>query len=166
MSKAFTRESDDRSADEVAPARPQPLAGVKNYMTRQGADRLRLRIDELVEQRRVLLGASGRGESQPALNRIELELQRLQRTLQSVLVVEPPADKEKVAFGASVLVRDQEGEEETYRIVGVDEADPAEGRISSASPLAQALIRRKAGDKVRFKSPAGEQELTILAVHY
>lgn len=166
MSKAFTRESDDRTADEIAPVRPQPLPGAKNYMTRQGADRLRLQIDELLEQRRVLLGASGGGEAQPSLPRIEFELQRLQRTLQSVVVVEPPADKEKVALGASVLVRDQEGDEETYQIVGMDEADPGAGRISSASPLAQALIKGKAGDKVRFKSPAGDQELTILDVRY
>ncbi len=166
MSKAFTRESDDLTADEIAPVRPQPLPGVTNYMTRQGADRLRQQIDELLENRHLLLAESDRGEMKPALQRIELELQRLQRTLGSLMIVGPPADKEKVAFGASVVIRDQDGEEETYQIVGAEEAEPKEGRISSASPLAQALMSRKAGDKVRFKSPAGNQELTILSVHY
>ncbi len=71
-----------------------------------------------------------------------------------------------MSFGAAVFVRDSSGEEETYQIVGVDEAEPGEGRISSASPLAQALINGKVGDEVRFKAPAGNQELTILSVHY
>ncbi|MGH7969674.1 MAG: GreA/GreB family elongation factor [Limisphaerales bacterium] len=63
-------------------------------------------------------------------------------------------------------MRDKHGEEETYQIVGPDEAEPVEGRISSLSPLAQALVNSRAGDTVRFISPAGEQELTILAVRH
>ena len=51
-------------------------------------------------------------------------------------------------------------------IVGVDEADPETGRISWISPLARVLLSRRAGDKVRFQSPAGVEELTILKVHY
>ena len=83
-----------------------------------------------------------------------------------MIVAEPPADPEKVALGASVRVRDEDGEEETYRVVGIDEADPGKGRISSGSPLAQALLTRRAGEKVQFQSPGGSQELTILSVSY
>jgi transcription elongation GreA/GreB family factor len=56
--------------------------------------------------------------------------------------------------------------EETYQIVGAEEADPDEGRISAASPLARALLTRRAGEKVRFQIPAGHRELTILSVRY
>jgi len=114
--------------------------------------------------------ASGSSETdvnvKAALRRIESAIQQLQSTLDSVIIAEGPADKEKVAFGASVRIRDQHGEEDTYQIVGVDEADPTQGRISSISPLARALLSKRVGDRVRFQSPAGQQELTILDVHY
>lgn len=86
--------------------------------------------------------------------------------LESVVVAEPPADQKNVAFGASVTLRHEDGEEDEYVIVGVDEADPASGRISWISPLARVLVSRKAGDIVRFQSPAGVEELTIVKVHY
>ena len=166
MSKAFTRESDDLNADEIAPLRPHPSSGVKNYITRQGADRIRERIEDLVERRRELMSAGSDVDTKANLRRVESEIQRLQLTLNSVIVAEPPADKEKVAFGASVVVRDSSGEEETYQIVGVDEAEPGEGRISASSPMARALMNRRAGETARFETPAGDQELTILTVHY
>ena len=100
------------------------------------------------------------------LRRVESEIQKLQLTLNLVIVAEPPADKDKIAFGASVRVRDSSGEEETYQIVGVDEAEPGEGRISASSPMARALMNRRAGETARFETPAGDQELTILTVHY
>jgi transcription elongation factor GreB len=168
VSKAFTRESDDLSADEVASIPPRWSAGEKNYITREGADRLRERLNDFLEEKRVL--ASKGDEASPnakaALRRLETVIQKLQSTLNSVVVVEPPADQERIAFGAAVRVQGEDGDEETYQIVGVDEADPGHGRISSASPLARALLTRRAGEKVRFKSPGGEHELTILSVRY
>ena len=166
MSKAFTRESDDSSPDEILPPRSQPSPGLKNYITRQGADRLSQQIGDLLEQRRVLLKASGQGDTSASLRRIDSDIQKLQRTLNSVIVADPPTDKDKIAFGASVLVRDSTGEQDTYQIVGLDETAPEQGRISASSPLARALMNRRAGEKVRFQSPAGDQELTILTVHY
>ncbi len=135
-------------------------------MTRQGADRLRQQIEDLLEKRRVLLKDSGQGHTSGSLRRIDSDVQKLQQILNSVIVAEPPADKDKIAFGASVLVRDSSGEEETYQIVGVDEAEPGEGRISASSPLGRALMNRRAGEKVSFQTPAGTQELTIVRVHY
>ena len=168
MSKAFTRESDDASGDEIAPLGPQTRSGAKRYITRQGADRLRQQANVLIEEKRALLnGADAASADAPGrVRRIEAAIQRIQQTLDSVIVAEPPADSGKVGFGASVHIRDQHGEEESYQIVGPDEAEPGQGRISAISPLAQALMNRNVGDTVRFKSPAGDQELTVLAVHY
>ena len=67
------------------------------------------------------------------------------------MVAEPPADQKKVAFGASVTIRHEDGGEDEYQIVGVDEADPETGRISWISPLARVLLSRRAGDKVPFQ---------------
>ena len=168
MSKAFTRESDDASGDEIAPLRPQALSGAKRFITRRGADRLRQQANGLLEQKCALLKGPGAASADALGNmrRIEAALHRIQQTLDSVIVAEPPADSEKVGFGASVHIRYHNGEEETYQIVGADEAEPAQGRISASSPLAQSLMNSKVGDSVRFKSPAGDQELTVLAVRY
>jgi len=84
--------------------------------------------------------------------------------LNSVVIAQPPPDSDKIAFGANVRIRQENGEEETYRIVGVEEAGPENGSISWLSPLARALLSRKVGDKVQFRTPAGMEEFTILAI--
>ena len=105
-------------------------------------------------------------EEKAEQRRIESTIRNLQSMLDSVVVAEIPDDHEKVAFGASVIVRHGNGEQEDYQIVGVDESDPAQGRISWISPLARALLSRRAGDKFRFRAPAGDEELKILKVRY
>jgi len=162
------RESDDDPDDGIASVRPRSSRGTKNYITREGADRLRKGLNELLEQKRVLAGRGDEADpdTKTALRRLESAIQKLESTLDSVVIADPPADPNKIAFGAIVRIRDTHGDEETYQLVGFDEADPGQGRISSASPLARALLSRRAGEKVQFQSPAGSQELTILSVHY
>jgi transcription elongation factor GreB len=159
---------DDASGDEIVPLRPHTPPGVKRYITKQGADRLRQQANELLEEKRALLngGNTGSADTAARVHRIEAAIQRIQQVLDSVIVAEPPTDPGKVGFGASVEVRDHDGEVETFQIVGPDEAEPNQGRISSISPLARALMNRLPGETVRFSSPAGERQLTILAVHY
>ena len=74
---------------------------------------------------------------------------------------------EQVFFGATVSFCDLEtGDEQTWQIVGVDEADAAQGRISWISPLARAVLKARVGDVVRFQSPAGMREIEITDVQY
>jgi transcription elongation factor GreB len=157
VSKAFTRESDEDVPEDIASVRPQLPPGARNYITREGADRLRNHLDELLEKRK--LQSTDRVRLEPAIR-------KLQNTLASVVVTEPPVDQGKIAFGASVLVRYQNDEQEQYRIVGVDEAAPEHNRISWISPLARALLNRREGDTVAFLSPAGKQMLQIIKVDY
>jgi len=63
-------------------------------------------------------------------------------------------------------VEDENGRKSAYRIVGPDEAEPGAGRISFQSPLGQALMRKRAGDVVSVRRPAGEIEVTVLVVRY
>ena len=73
----------------------------------------------------------------------------------------------KVVFGATVELEDLDNEKTvTYQIVGEDEANIKEGRISVGSPLARAIIGKKEGDDVLFKAPAGEKEYEVLSVRY
>lgn len=168
VSKAFTRESDEASGDAIAPLRPHVPPGVKRYITKEGADRLRQQANAMLEEKRTLVsGASAGGiDTTARVRRIDAAVQRIQQALDSVILAEPPTDLGTVGFGASIRIRDHQGVEETYQIVGPGEAEPSQGRISSISPLAQAVMNSRAGDTVRFKSPAGDQELTILTVHY
>ncbi|MEK7738043.1 MAG: GreA/GreB family elongation factor, partial [Pseudomonadota bacterium] len=73
---------------------------------------------------------------------------------------------DQVFFGATVSIADADGAEASYQIVGVDEADATTGRISWISPLARALMKARAGDLVRFQSPAGIREIEIIAIRY
>ena len=162
MSRAFKRESDESGAEELPAARPPLPAGARNLISREGADKLRHRLNELLETKR----ASAGGGNETDQRRLDASIRRLQATLEAVVVAEPPADQKKAAFGASVTIRHEDGEEDEYLIVGVDEAEPETGRISWISPLARVLLSRRAGDIVRFQSPAGVEELTIVKVHY
>lgn len=168
VSKAFTRESDEAGGDEVPPLRPAIPPGVKRYITKEGADRLRQQAHALLEEKRSLVsgGSPESLDTTARVRRIEAAIHRIEQALDSVMVAEPPADPGKVGFGASIRVRDQQGEEDSYQIVGPDEAEPGEGRITANSPLAHALMNARVGDTVRFKSPAGERELTILTLRY
>jgi transcription elongation factor GreB len=159
MSKAFTRESDDSGEEQMPPFRTQLPPGSKNYITKQGADRLKRDLDELLEKKQA-------GTAGPEQQKNEWAIKKLQQALKSVIVAEPPADQDKIAFGATVVIRHDDSEEETYHIVGVEEARPELGSISWISPLARALLSRRAGDTVRFRTPAGETELAIVSVRY
>ena len=76
-------------------------------------------------------------------------------------------DPDKVRFGATVRLSDIEsGEEITYTLVGEDEADAREGRISVTSPVARALMGREVGDEVRVKVPKGTRELEVLEIRF
>ena len=153
MSKAFTRE-DDRP-DPVPPRRPPSILppGAKNYMTPDGAKRLKAELDALVERERPDLSA---------------RIHELTRSLESAVVVVPPSGEiDVVRFGATVSVRALPGGETArYRIVGVDETDVARGWISWLSPVAKALLSAAVGDRVRAALPSGEKEMEILDVAY
>jgi transcription elongation factor GreB len=71
-----------------------------------------------------------------------------------------------VYFGATVTYRDQSGADRTVTIVGIDEVDPARGRVSWISPIAKALLKAREGDVVTLRTPAGAEEIEIGAVRY
>jgi len=161
MSKAFTRESDDDF--DFSPAnRPSHSipAGGKNYMTRAGVEGLRAELHELLQRK-------GDAANVDARRKLHDRIRYLDQILESAVIVDPPDPPwSQVRFGATVAVRYVDGEEAKYQIVGAAEADPAGDRISWCSPLAAALMDRQLGERVRFRAPAGEQELEIVRISY
>jgi transcription elongation factor GreB len=169
MSKAFTRESDDRPERPFSPRPPAALPpGTKNYLTPDGARRLREELDRLIEVERPQIAASG--EDSDARRQLQILDQRaahLRQSLHSAVVVQPPVPPwVQVRFGATVTVRDRRGREERYRIVGADETDIDQGWVSCHSPIARALLNAPVGKRVRFRVPAGEEELEIVEILY
>ena len=94
------------------------------------------------------------------------ERERLQHSLDAAVVVEPPEDRSVVAFGATVVVSDSSRKQQTYTLVGEDEADVKAGKIGFTSPLAKALIGARAGDHVVWHRPAGDRKLTVKSITY
>ena len=153
MSKAFTREDD--SEESFTPQRAPLPPGTQNYITSAGAGKIQAELDRLLNRKR---------EAPPTdSNRsLDARIQSLQNLIRTFVVVEP-GSSEVVRFGSDVTVS-QNGVEERYRIVGVDEIDLENDYISWLSPLARALMAKRVGDVVEFRAPSGLQRLTILAI--
>lgn len=171
MSKAFTKEDD--AGDVLVPRPVSPLPpGARNYLTAGGARRLRAELERLEAERPELMARVGeagmRGaDAKERLQHLEQRVGYLQQSMQSAEVAAvPPAPHDVVRFGATVTVRDQRGEETTYRIVGVDETDLDRNEVSWLSPIARALLNARVGQKVPFRFPAGAAELEIVRIAY
>jgi transcription elongation factor GreB len=102
------------------------------------------------------------------LREIDRRIRFLTRRLDLAEVVDPArqVNADQVFFGATVTIADEQGNEQTYQIVGVDETDFSRNRISWISPLARALLKAREGDLVRFQSPAGWREVEVLSIEY
>lgn len=101
------------------------------------------------------------------LREIDSRVRFLTKRLEEIEVVDrPPSDQNKVFFGAWVTVEDENGDEATYRIVGPDEFDLSQNKLSMDSPMARALLGKRVDDETVFKTPEGERELFIVRVSY
>jgi len=172
MSKAFTKEDD--SGDAVVPRLVSPLPpGARNYLTPAGAARLRAELERLREVGRPVLlltaGESGmRGEeAKEQLQHLDQRVAYLEQSLATAEISPaPPPPHDVVRFGATVTVRDANGVESRYRIVGVDEADFSRDEVSWLSPIARALLNVRLGLRVPFRFPSGQTTLEIVAIRY
>jgi transcription elongation factor GreB len=101
------------------------------------------------------------------LREMDRRIRFLQKRLEAAEVIDPASQKsDRVLFGATVSILNEEGETKVYRIVGIDETDVREGRVSWISPIGTTLLGHNAGDIVTLKTPQGEQELEIVSILY
>ena len=157
---------------------------MKKYITKAGFERLREQFRRLLYEERprvthevtVAAAHGDRSENyeyklgKRKLREIDAKIHRLQKQLESYEVVDPAARPrtDRVFFGATVTVQDEDGAEVTYQIVGGDELDESlgPGRISYEAPLGRALLGKREGDAVTVRRPAGEAELIIVKVEW
>lgn len=169
MSKAFTRDENEGPEIPDLPPTVSSLApGAKNYITRHGAQKLRDELQRLVEVTRPeLADARDEPDAKRQLARLDQRILQLEESLHAAEIVEAPSGPaDVVRFGAYVTVRESDGNETCYRIVGVDETDLDNNWVSWMSPIAKALLNRKAGDRIHFKFPSGEETLEIKEIRY
>ena len=181
MNKAFIREADEDEDEELASSPSLPQGG-RNYITPAGHARIREELDHLLRTERptvveVVHWAASNGDrsengdyiyGKKRLREIDRRIRFLTRRLDLAEIVDPARQQnvDQVFFGATVTLADEQGVEQTYQIVGVDETDFARGRISWISPLARALLKSREGDLVRFQSPSGWREIEVLSIEY
>jgi transcription elongation factor GreB len=164
VSKAFTK--DDAAGDPlVVPARPPLPAGATNYVTPRGLESLRAELGRLLDERSALDATLADLDRAQVRAAVSTRIRELEERVASAVVVDPGVSpRDEVRFGARVTVRGETGSERRYEIVGVDEADAAEGRLAFVAPLARALLGKRVGDAVTLRTPRGEEELEVVAI--
>jgi len=174
---------DEAAADEEEEEEEgKPRKAEKNYITPEGYKRLTTELEFLHFKKRpevvgFLADAAAEGDRsenaeyiyrKKQLREIDRRMRFLSKRLDYVAVVDPRAQtrRDRVFFGATVSVEDDEGQRHVYRIVGVDEIEGAAGVISWKSPVGKALLGKEVGDTVTVRWHAGERELTVVAIDY
>lgn len=181
MSKAFTKENDESPEDVQEEAETLPPQ-TKNYMTPTGFASLQHELRLLMREERpkiveVVAWAASNGDrsengdyiyGKKRLREIDRRIRYLTKRLESAEVVDPARQQglEKVFFGATVTYAREDDSEHTVTLVGLDEADASQGKISWLSPVAKALMKAQAGDSVELRTPAGKEMIDVLRVEY
>lgn len=157
------------------------MDNAKNYITPEGIRALKNEYHALMHIERpkvveVVTWAAGNGDrsenadyqyGKKRLREIDKRVLWLTKRIEDAEVVDPKLMKgEKILFGATVTILDDEGESKRYQIVGEDEFDIKSSKISWKSPVANALLGKKPGDEVRIRKPAGDEFVTIEKVEY
>jgi transcription elongation factor GreB len=153
----------------------------KNYMTPGGYRRLHEELGRLWKEERpsvvaTVAWAAGNGDrsengdyiyGKRRLREIDRRIRYLSKTLDRAVVVDNAGKTHgRVHFGATVTFANEAGDEREVTIVGVDELDAGDARVSWRSPLAKALLTAKVGDTVTLRAPRGLEHLEIIAVRY
>ncbi len=179
MSKAFVKESQVAPEEEERSQAAIP-AGGKNYISPAGFARLKAELKQLVEIERpevvkTVAWAAALGDrsenadyiyGKKRLREIDRRVRFLIKRLEAAEIVQSAGrDTGQIFFGAKVKIRTKKETKEVI-IVGIDEVDPANGKVSWISPVAKALLKAREGDRVTLRTPSGDEKLEILEVSY
>jgi transcription elongation factor GreB len=154
----------------------------KIYMTPAGFAALRAELRQLMRVERpkvveTVAWAAGNGDrsengdyiyGKKRLREIDKRVRYLTKRLEAATVVDPKDQQqlEQVFFGATVTYEEEGGASHTVKIVGVDEADMKQQKISWLSPVARALMKAKEGDTVKLHTPGGLREVEVVEIRY
>ncbi len=165
MSRAFLNEDKfEQAGDELV---ERPISDDPNYVTTTGLQQLQQEFDRLEARRLELSEKKDDPFAAQDLAEVARDLRYYAARLESAILVDTSSHPQnEVRFGAIVSVEEEDGTILEFHIVGEDEADIAQHKVSWASPLAKALIGHKVGETVTWKRPAGPVELEITGIRY
>lgn len=171
MSRAFVKE-DDAGEPPIVPPRAALPPGVANYVTPTGLEKLRAEYTEL-EAERTKAEANREDEANRTrqLTILNARLSALHERLASARVIDPATQPpDEVRFGATVILKTvkgpKSGMKRTFTIVGVDEADVAEGKVAFVAPIAKGVIGAKVGDTLTLKLGRMEEQVEVTGISY
>ena len=124
-------------------------------------------VADRIQQAKMDGDVSESGEYEDAKNEqawVEGRIRTLEHMLQNSRIIQGTTGGDTIGLGSRIVIRDGEGEEYNWTVVGSAEANPRQSRISNESPVGKALMGKKKGDKVRVDTPGGVEEFTILKV--
>ncbi|MCR5858849.1 transcription elongation factor GreA [Mesorhizobium sp. J428] len=142
MSRAFTKEDDDTEA--IAMIGERPVSAERNLVTGEGLRQIEAEMGRLRDE----LSQAEKSQERVAVATILRDLRYWTSRRETAELSEPEADSQVVRFGMTVVLEGEDGKRRTWRIVGEDEADAAQGTISHVSPMARALFGKRVGDVV------------------
>jgi len=154
MSRAFVKEPEGDAAIDDLPERT--VSHHPNLVTSKGLALIETEVARLHREHAAAQAANDRA----TLARTARDLRYWSSRRASAQVVAPPADATEAHFGSTVTIERDDGRRQTFRIVGEDEADPARGTLSHASPLARALFGKAVGDRIA----AGQSHAEVLEI--
>ena len=144
MSRAFVKESDD----ETVPLPDRVISPHRNFVTARGMAAIEANLNRFEAAHRSAIAKDDKQAVAAALREVRYWSARRS----NAEVVKPPSAPDRVSFGTTVTLRREDGREQTFTIVGEDEADPSSGTISYVSPLARAAMGRALGDSIDLSS--------------
>jgi transcription elongation factor GreB len=183
MNKAFVKESDEGlDEDDEAPQSPDTPKNLKNYISPTGLARLKSELLQLLDTDRpevvkLVSWAASNGDrsengdylyGKKRLREIDRRIRFLMKRIDAAEVVDASLNfgNDKVFFGATVEILRENGDEQTIKIVGIDEVDTGRGLVSWIAPISKALIKHGVGEEVLLHTPLGPEMIEILSVQY
>jgi transcription elongation factor GreA len=156
------------------------MSVARTPMTRGGYEKLRDELDRLrrVERpavTRAIAEARAHGDlsenaeyhaAREKQSFLEGRIGELEAKVGNAEIIDPPVGGDRITFGSTVLLHESDGKEVRYQIVGSDEADPTQGRISVLAPLARTLIGRRVGETVTARLPGGAKTFDVIEVNF
>ena len=166
MSRGFVKEGDQEEAPLVTPRATIP-AGAINYVTPNGLKELQQEQILLIEERKTLIEQLDEN-NRVQINYLTAKLNLLEERINSARTVDlKNQPQNEIHFGATItLFKKEENCKCQYQIVGVDEANVSENKVSFLSPLAKVLLSKKTSDVITLQTPTGDRIMKVLAIEY
>lgn len=164
MSRGFVKEGDQEEVPMLTPRAYLP-AGIENFVTTAGLEALKAEREEILSERKQYEGVDN-NDARVNNNYLTAKLRQIEERIHSARVLDyDPQRQTDVAFGATITYKNLKNNQiMKYQIVGVDEANIMQGKISFISPLSKVLMNKNVGDIVTFKTPQGEIGMEILDI--